>query len=244
MNPDTKLILDEINKRFAEHDLKWDRRFAEQETAFGRQIHDLEQAQETRVSALEKLAPSFDEWRPSIEGTVDDIHLQVKKLSIGWERQSVENPGDTFGVFASSPSVAQHPAADPPVAPPVVGPRVELHHRENGFGVVSTLIHSSVRGEHPPSHSHVPVPPITTHNVTHHHHMPGSAFPEFGNHEHSNSKIPKVDFPKFDGSHPKLWLHDCLDYFSLYHVEPSSWFRIARLHFVAAAKSWYLVQLG
>ena len=55
-------------------------------------------------------------------------------------------------------------------------------------------------------------------------------------HGNPNSKIPKVDFPKFDGDHPKLWLSDCLDYFSLYHVESSSWVRIARLHFVAAAK--------
>ena len=36
-------------------------------------------------------------------------------------------------------------------------------------------------------------------------------------------------------------LSDCLDYFSLYHVESSSWVRIARLHFVAAAKRWYNV---
>ena len=54
-----------------------------------------------------------------------------------------------------------------------------------------------------------------------------------------SSKIPKVDFPRFDGDHPKLWLGDCLDYFILYHVESTSWVRIARLHFVGAAKRWY-----
>jgi hypothetical protein len=66
MNLETKLILDELHKRFTDHDLKWDQRFAEQDTRFGRQIQELEQAQYAHVSALEKLATSFDEWRPDI----------------------------------------------------------------------------------------------------------------------------------------------------------------------------------
>jgi hypothetical protein len=31
MNPDTKLILDELSKRFDEHERKWDTRFADLE---------------------------------------------------------------------------------------------------------------------------------------------------------------------------------------------------------------------
>jgi hypothetical protein len=29
MNPETRIILDELNKRFSEHDAKWDSRFAD-----------------------------------------------------------------------------------------------------------------------------------------------------------------------------------------------------------------------
>ena len=36
MNPETKLILDELHKRFTDHDLKWDLRFEEQEKRLGR----------------------------------------------------------------------------------------------------------------------------------------------------------------------------------------------------------------
>ena len=61
MNPETKLILDELHKRFTDHDLKWDQRFADQEARLGRQIQDLELAQDKHVSALEKMAISFDE---------------------------------------------------------------------------------------------------------------------------------------------------------------------------------------
>ncbi|CAD6338445.1 unnamed protein product [Miscanthus lutarioriparius] len=112
----------------------------DREKRLGRQIKDLEQAQDARVSALEKAAVSFDVWQPSIEGTIDDICLEVKKISFGWERASITHPEDKSGY-----------------------------------------------------------------------------------HGNSNSKIPKVDFPRFDGDHPKLWLSDCLDYFSLYHVESISW---------------------
>ena len=42
MNPKTKIILDEINRRFNEHDQKWDSRFADQDARLSLQIRDLE----------------------------------------------------------------------------------------------------------------------------------------------------------------------------------------------------------
>jgi hypothetical protein len=66
------------------------------------------------------LAASFDEWRPCIEGTVDDLRLEVKKISLGWERVSVEKPGDKSSVFTPSPSTAQRPAAE--ISSPVMWP--------------------------------------------------------------------------------------------------------------------------
>ena len=121
-------------------------------------------------------------------------------------------------------------SVEPSAALLVVGPGVANQYRESGFGVVSTLIHSPVKGEHP-----LPKPPVPPPTM----HASSSDPPNSGYHGNSNSKIPKVDFPRFDGDHPKLWLSDCLDYFSLYHVESTSWVQIARLHFVGAAKRWY-----
>ena len=82
MNPETKLILDELNRRFNEHDQKWDSRFADQEARLSRQIRDFEQAQEGRMAALEKVTASLDEWRPSIEGIVDDMKLDISKSKL------------------------------------------------------------------------------------------------------------------------------------------------------------------
>lgn len=93
MNPETRIILDELNKCFTEHDAKWDSRFADQDARLSRQIEDLEAAQATRSDKLERVTASLDEWRPSIEGVVDDIKLEisktkleVSKISRNWER--------------------------------------------------------------------------------------------------------------------------------------------------------------
>ena len=81
MNPETKIILDEIGKRFTEHDAKWDKRVREQETRWEKAFTDFSCSQENRVGALEHTAAVFDEWRPNIEGVVDDIKLEVGKLA-------------------------------------------------------------------------------------------------------------------------------------------------------------------
>jgi hypothetical protein len=135
MNPETKLILNEIHKSFTEHNLQWDQRFSEQENRYTDQIQDLEKAQDVRVSALAKIASALDEWRPSIEGTVDDMRLEVKKLSLGWERTSIDHPIDKSGVFATTPVAAPRPSAASSATPPVMGLSVVNQNQESGFGL-------------------------------------------------------------------------------------------------------------
>ena len=78
MDPAVKIILDEMQQRFSdelrkgfsEHDEKWDRRFI-----------DLELSQGPRLNRLENAAQVFDEWRPRIEATVDDVKLELGKVT-------------------------------------------------------------------------------------------------------------------------------------------------------------------
>lgn len=35
--------------------------------------------------------------------------------------------------------------------------------------------------------------------------------------------IPQFDFPKFDGTSPKLWIKQCDTYFDLYHFPQPNW---------------------
>lgn len=128
MSPDTKLIIDEINRRFTEHDLKWDTRFSEQESRLTRQIQDLEKTHGDRVAVLEGAAKSFDEWKSSIEGTVDDTCMEVKKMPRNWAREVVDNPGDSSGVYAASPSVVARPTSDKFSASAAIPQPVFGHH--------------------------------------------------------------------------------------------------------------------
>jgi hypothetical protein len=216
MNPETKIILDEFNRRFTENDLKWDHRFSEQENRLTLQIQDLEQAHGDRVAALESATKAFDEWKSSIDGTVADTRMEVKKMSRTWAREVVENPGDSSGVLAPSPSGVERPPPAIRLHTPVIGPRVEPQNRESGFGVVSTLIHSPVKGEHP-----LPKPPTPTSVLqSDAFHPAHDAMPGVDSHKSHNAKLPKINFPVFDGDQPKVWLRDCLDYFDLYDVDP------------------------
>ena len=91
--------------------------------------------QEARLSTLEWVTRSLEEWRPSIDGTVDDIRLEVGKLTKQWERV----------VRACSPPLLNTslPAAERPSAPGYAdrpnGHHSDNHLREDGYGSVTTL---------------------------------------------------------------------------------------------------------
>jgi len=83
MDPNTELILNEMNKRFTELDSKWEQHFTESESR-----------RDARISTLEEEALAFDAWKPNIdaehvaisnwkqqlEASVDDLKLEVTKL--------------------------------------------------------------------------------------------------------------------------------------------------------------------
>lgn len=70
MNPDTKLILNKLSKKFDDHDAKWEQRFNDYDDKWGHKFADLHDA---RMSALERAAKTFDSWRPYIETTVSKL---------------------------------------------------------------------------------------------------------------------------------------------------------------------------
>ncbi|WVZ63441.1 hypothetical protein U9M48_013075, partial [Paspalum notatum var. saurae] len=50
--------------------------------------------------------------------------------------------------------------------------------------------------------------------------------------------LPKLQFPRFDGSHPKIWKDQCEDYFSIYKVPEIMWVTTAAMHFQDNAAKW------
>lgn len=239
MNPDTQIILDEIARRFTDHEVQLDRRLAEQVTRWESTFTEFATDQQQRVRSLEKASSVFDEWRTSMEGTVDDLRLEVGKIAKHWERAVVDKSTTMIGVLAPAPHAAERPSAGSTATSPH-GHRVDVHHQEDGFGSVTTLIHPPVKGtcSHLPSGSvpladelrvHALGQPVGT--------LPGveamlpASTTDLG-------RLPKLNFPVFDGDNPKLWIRCSHDYFELYAVERPVWVKVSTMHFVGSAARW------
>jgi hypothetical protein len=51
-------------------------------------------------------------------------------------------------------------------------------------------------------------------------------------------KIPKLDFPEFNGEHPRVWKERCKKYFSMYNLPVHLWVPFATLNFENNASLW------
>lgn len=50
--------------------------------------------------------------------------------------------------------------------------------------------------------------------------------------------FPKLEFPKFEGENPRLWLDQCTMFFEVYAARPSLKTRFVALNFKGAAATW------
>ncbi|XP_026410851.1 uncharacterized protein LOC113306080 [Papaver somniferum] len=58
-------------------------------------------------------------------------------------------------------------------------------------------------------------------------------------HQFSNTRKPKLDFPKFDGGNPKSWIHKCNKFFQLHLMDEEQKFMVASLHLEGKEDVWY-----
>jgi hypothetical protein len=55
---------------------------------------------------------------------------------------------------------------------------------------------------------------------------------------HKDFRMPRIDFPRFDGEHPRVWKDKCEKYFRMCVVPPDLWAPLATLHFHSHAAYW------
>jgi hypothetical protein len=64
-----------------------------------------------------------------------------------------------------------------------------------------------------------------------------------GEHKHADTvphhALPKMYFPKFDGTTPKVWIDNCATYFSVYDVPYFVWLSSATMHLEGNAAKWW-----
>jgi hypothetical protein len=180
MNPDTQLLLNEIQKlsveqttiqkqladqrdllerRFIEVDESMDKRFKDADAVVEQRIIDSELCQDLHLLNIEKVASDLTEWRRDHKGVVDDLRLRLSKLDKYWTRQVIESAATHVepGIFTEPPIKSEQYtgtiSAGYTAARPS-GHGDEVHHRENEFGRVTTYTHSLVT-----SMDHYPDPP-------------------------------------------------------------------------------------
>jgi hypothetical protein len=206
MDANTKLILDEFEKKFGAMDAKWESKFA-----------DLQVAKEERLLALEQGQADLGSWRPRLESAMEDIKLELRKLNKQWDRSSLELAGSDAGLLQRpEPGVPRAPIGPLPAGP--MGHRVDSHPRDQGYGSVMTYLPDPVKGTHSIPHPSDALKYSGSLFDSHQHRAPCSEFQSrlFG-------KLPKLDFPAFDGENPKLWISRCETYFDMYQVDPEVW---------------------
>jgi len=53
--------------------------------------------------------------------------------------------------------------------------------------------------------------------------------------------LPKMHFPKTDGTQPKIWLDKCHNYFHIYQIPEHLWVEAATMHLEDNAAKWWQV---
>jgi hypothetical protein len=100
---------------------------------------------EERIGVLEKVAASFQDWQPGIEGSVDDIRLEVRKINKHMEKVAIEQaPSKSGGIFSFPESASVRPPAGVHADGPDVH-RKDNNHREDGYGSVTALTYPRSR---------------------------------------------------------------------------------------------------
>jgi hypothetical protein len=109
------------------------------------------------------------------------------------------------------------------------GPRFghydDFYHRDSGPWHPGANVRYPVKGMYNPHSSQ----PFSFHH-------PGSG----GFHEVSRQmgNLPKLNFPSFDGTNPKLWQSKSEKYFNMYATEVNMWVQVATMHFEGVADRW------
>jgi hypothetical protein len=182
----------------------------------------VDQHRDARVASLEEGTTTFSstltEWRLEVDSSITSVKLKLFKLNEFFDCGAKGNPSTPRPGVLPIESVTTHPSGSAYSDGPARC-RSNIHNRDCGFGRVFTQIDDPVTG--------MMIPPQPTPNSSPHALFPHSIEnPKVPSSFNSTSrfslgKLPKVNFPRFEGENLKLWQSRCGNYFEMYTVDPS-----------------------
>lgn len=224
MEPNAQIAFDDLFRRFFD---EMQRQIGDLDTRLNHRFGDIENHHDTRLQALEysiaQASTEFESWRPQVDTAVTDLKLEMSKLNKHMDRVLLDRSPNSC--LLDAPKSA---SARPPTGAAVDGPtghRNDNHHRDHGSGMVFTHSHIPVKGTHHYS-SHSPK------------NSPLGTDPESRSDRVAFGRLPKLQFPSFDGPKPKLWISCCENYFDMYVVPSDMWIRAATHHCTGPAGQW------
>jgi hypothetical protein len=132
MDANTKLILDEMTKKFA---------------ALESQFAEADRRKEGRLGALESATADFDQWRPKVDAAMDDLKLELRKLGKQVDRSVLEQAPLQPGILSKPDFASSNSGFNKPIGQ--IGHRDDLFHRDQGFGSEPILLPGPVKGTGP-----------------------------------------------------------------------------------------------
>jgi hypothetical protein len=178
-----------------------------------------EAQRDTWVAAMETAAASLDSsftsWKPQVEESLHSVRLELSKLNSFFNREAKESSTTKPGVLSIKSAPPRSPfdiATNDPS-----GHHTDNCNRDCGYGSVYIHTHDPVKDT---IHSTVPSPPP---NVAAHMEFSSDRDTYRAHHSASQSprlptrKLPKLNFPSFDGDNPKLCKSRCENYFDMYY---------------------------
>ncbi|CAN6225874.1 unnamed protein product [Urochloa humidicola] len=181
--------------------------------------------------SLDKLSEEQGEiknWKPQLEGRVTDLQKSVSDLKLKvdlfiHERPKREGDGEVKIEAPASTRLGATTDAE------VFGQdchRPELIHRREGVRVDPILTPPPVKGAQNFNELTPASKPSSSSTYT-------TEIPA-----NLSYAVPHIEFPKFDGTNPKIWVKRCENYFDVMSVPLSHWVRLATMNFVGSAAFW------
>jgi hypothetical protein len=105
-------------------------------------VYELRDERDERVSILESAAAVLEEWRPFVDGTLDDIRLDLRRLKEQWDRSPLVPSSVPPGMVISpvNESTAARPSAVGIEVDWPDGHRSAPSARERGAGSMTTQV--------------------------------------------------------------------------------------------------------
>jgi hypothetical protein len=178
-----------------------------------------------KLAAMETRQARSDKNIVAIMSGTKDTSTRLHRLENPLHPQSIQFPPPPPPVWSNpfdlnlAPMEAAHPSAS-------TSERLRRHRQQNDHRDVG----GGILGSHPP----LPVTGMSQSPLP----RTQDLMPSYQQHTTQHSHKPKMNFPTFDGTNPRLWKDKCESYFEIFGVSEALKPRFAALNFSGVAETW------